>query len=42
MDQWDREVNIDSARHFLVARSVGVKMAGAGMAQSSMSPPLPA
>jgi NAD(P)-dependent dehydrogenase (short-subunit alcohol dehydrogenase family) len=28
MDQWDREVNIDLRGTFLVARSVGVKMAG--------------
>ncbi len=29
MDQWDREVNIDLRGTFLVARSVGVKMASA-------------
>ena len=29
MDQWDREVNIDLRGTFLVARSVGVKMAAA-------------
>lgn len=28
MDQWDREVNIDLRGTFMVARSVGVKMAG--------------
>ena len=42
MEQWDREVNIDLRGTFLVARSVGVRMAQRAMAPSSMSPPLPA